>query len=54
MICRHFHIQGERIKIAVLIHEALHTAGMGEAPSDPDGMTAEEITEMVERACLLK
>ena len=54
MICRYFHVQGERIKVAVLIHEALHTAGMAEAPSDPAAMTAEEITEMVERACALR
>ena len=54
MICRYFHVQGEGIKVAVLIHEALHTAGMGEAPSDPVGMTAEEITEMVEKACYLR
>jgi hypothetical protein len=54
MICRYFHVQTERIKIGILIHEALHTAGMGEAPRDPDGMTAEQITEMVEKACYLK
>lgn len=55
MICRHFfHVQEARAKIAVLIHEALHTAGMGEAPANPDCMTAEEITAMVEKACLLK
>ena len=55
MICRHFfHMQDARTKMAVLIHEALHTAGMGEAPGHPDCMTAEEITAMVEKACLLR
>ncbi len=34
-----------------LIHEALHTAGLGEYPVDPDGMTPSEIDEMVRQAC---
>lgn len=55
MICRHFfRVQEARTKMAVLIHEALHTAGMGEAPANPDCMTAEEITAMVEKACRLR
>lgn len=51
MLCRRFHSLDEGGKVAVLIHEALHTAGMGEAPSDPAGMTSEAIHEMVEKAC---
>ena len=51
MICRQFFQLHRRTKTAVLIHEALHTAGMSEAPHDPDGMTPEEINEMVGVAC---
>ena len=54
MICRQFYQLHRRTKTAVLIHEALHTAGMSEAPHDPDGMTPEEINEMVEKACALR
>jgi hypothetical protein len=53
VICRHFHTLDQRTKEGVLIHEALHTAGMSEAPHDPHGETPEEITEIVERACSL-
>ncbi len=35
----------------VLIHEALHNAGMTEQPSDPDGPTPDEIDDMVVHAC---
>ena len=51
VVCEHFNTLPRRTKIAVLIHEALHNAGMSEAPVDPDGMTAEEISKMVEEAC---
>ena len=51
VVCEHFNTLHRRTKIAVLIHEALHNAGMSEAPVDPDGMTAEEISKMVEEAC---
>jgi hypothetical protein len=51
MLCRRFHSLDEGGKVAVLIHEALHTAGMGEAPSDPAGMTSEAINEMIQKAC---
>ena len=54
MICRQFFQLHRRTKTAVLIHEALHAAGMSEAPHDPDGMTPEEINEMVEEACALR
>ena len=53
MICSHFHRLHRRTKAAVLIHEALHSAGMTEAPLDPDAMTATEIETMVEDACSL-
>jgi hypothetical protein len=51
VICSHFHTLDRRTKAAVLIHEALHTAGLREAPVDPDAMTAAEIEAMVEEAC---
>lgn len=35
----------------VLIHEALHGAGLSERPFDPDGLTPDEIDEMVAHAC---
>jgi hypothetical protein len=37
----------------ILIHEALHHAGMSEAPFDPQAPTAREITRMVKRSCAL-
>ena len=53
VVCEHFRTLHRRTKSAILIHEALHTAGMSEAPVDPAGKTTEEITEMVEEACSL-
>lgn len=35
----------------VLIHEALHNAGLRERPHYPDGPTADEIDQMVEQQC---
>jgi hypothetical protein len=35
----------------ILIHEALHHAGLTEFPSDPDGMTSHAITKMIKRKC---
>jgi hypothetical protein len=35
----------------VLLHEALHTAGLGEAPHPPGAQTAREIDRMVRRSC---
>ena len=37
----------------VLIHEALHRAGMSEWPLDPEGKTSAEINLMVQRSCNL-
>jgi hypothetical protein len=51
VVCRHFQRLDRRVQSAVLIHEALHTAGLSEAPLDPDAMTAVEIESMVEEAC---
>jgi hypothetical protein len=53
VLCQHFNTLPRRTKTAILIHEALHTAGLDEAPHDPDGQTSREITQMVEKACSL-
>jgi len=37
----------------VLIHEALHRAGLNEWPPDPNGLTSAEINLMVQRSCNL-
>jgi hypothetical protein len=51
VVCTHFQRLDRRVQSAVLIHEALHTAGLSEAPLDPEAMTAAEIQFMVEEAC---
>jgi len=38
---------------AILIHEALHQAGLPERPPTPDAMSSLEITRMVESNCAL-
>ncbi len=35
----------------LLIHEALHQAGLNERPHDPDGLTPHQIDRMVGKAC---
>ncbi len=35
----------------IVVHEALHFAGMTEYPGDPNGPTSFEINRMVRRAC---
>jgi hypothetical protein len=50
-LCRHFgRVSTETAAVAV-IHEALHHAGLTEAPHDRLAMSSIEITEMVEDAC---
>jgi len=50
-ICRGFGWLTEKDAATVLIHEALHGAGLGEQPSDPEGLTPEEIDERVKKKC---
>ncbi len=38
---------------AILLHEALHLAGLGEWPYDPEAPTSKEITELVRSRCRL-
>lgn len=50
-ICGGFGWLTEKDAAKVLIHEALHGAGIGEQPSDPKGLTPEEIDDMVKKKC---
>ena len=50
-ICGGFGWLTEKDAAKVLIHEALHGAGLGEQPSDPDGPTVDEIDKMVKKKC---
>ncbi|MCP3960649.1 MAG: hypothetical protein GY719_22630 [bacterium] len=35
----------------ILLHEALHSAGVDEQPHDPDALTSSQITQLVARTC---
>jgi len=37
----------------ILIHEALHSAGLSEKPADPNGLTPQQINRLVEVGCSL-
>ncbi len=50
-LCGSFSKHSRRNQAALLIHEALHTAGLSEKPIDPNGMTPHEITQRVKLAC---
>ncbi len=39
------------VRAVVLLHEALHTAGVGQHPVHPGGMTPRQIDAMVGRSC---
>lgn len=52
-ICATFARLSRNAKATILIHEALHTAGMSESPQDPAAPTAREITLSVKSACAL-
>jgi len=50
-LCRRFsHLSDERAA-TVLLHEALHHAGMDEWPHDPDGLAPRKIDKLVEESC---
>jgi hypothetical protein len=50
-VCRNFqHLSDERAAL-VLIHEALHHAGLTEYPQDPEAMTSARINRMVDKSC---
>lgn len=50
-LCPGFARLVDRRAAITLIHEALHYAGLGEKPLDPDGLTSDQITRLVTRAC---
>jgi hypothetical protein len=52
-LCYHFKVLSQNDKAAILIHEALHAAGLTERPHDPEAPTSREITAMVKGACAL-
>jgi hypothetical protein len=52
-LCYQFKILSQNDKAAILIHEALHAAGLSERPHDPEAPTSREITAMVKSACAL-
>jgi hypothetical protein len=50
-ICRKYWRLSDKKAAMVVIHEALHHAGLTERPRDPDGMTAAAINQMVSERC---
>jgi len=50
-VCRRFADLTDYRAAMVVIHEALHYAGLTEAPLDPNGMRSREISSMVAKAC---
>ena len=50
-ICRKFWRLTDKQAAMVVIHEALHHAGLGEKPSDPNGMSVAAINRMVTKRC---
>lgn len=50
-LCRRFSRLSDRRGALVLIHEALHRAGMGEWPQDPDALASSAINDLVANAC---
>jgi hypothetical protein len=52
-LCRKFSRISEKKGSMILIHEALHHAGMGEFPQDSSALTSVAINNLVEEACAL-
>ena len=50
-VCRRFGQLNDRRAAKVLLHEALHHAGLDERPHDPDGLPPAAIDELVADAC---
>jgi len=50
-ICREFWRLPDKRAAMVVLHEALHHAGLTERPRDPEGMTAAAISRMVTDRC---
>ncbi len=50
-VCRDFWRLTDREAAMIIIHEALHHAGLPERPRDPDAMTSTAINKMVAKNC---
>ena len=50
-VCRQFSKLSDTQAAMIIIHEALHHAGLTEHPQDPDGMTSAVINQMVMKQC---
>jgi hypothetical protein len=50
-LCDQFHSLTDDHAALVLVHEALHHAGLTESPADPSGKSSSAINEMVRKAC---
>jgi hypothetical protein len=50
-LCRKFSRLSDNKAAMIIIHEALHHAGLTERPKDPKGMTAAAINRMVSKRC---
>ena len=50
-LCKRFAGLGSERAAVVLIHEALHYAGLSEKPRDPQGLDPKDIDRMVRKAC---
>lgn len=49
-LCDHLTVLSQNDKVAILIHEALHAAGLGEAPYHLEAPTSSELTRIVKMA----
>ena len=52
-LCPSFGDLSSKQAAVVLIHEALHHAGLTEQPADPLGMTPDQRNQLVEASCRL-
>ncbi len=52
-LCRRFSGLPVEEAATILIHEAMHRAGMSEAPLDANALTGDEISSIVRRSCFL-
>ena len=51
MVCKELGHASRKMAAVVLLHEALHYAGLREQPKDPSAMTASEINGLVMERC---
>jgi hypothetical protein len=50
-LCEGFGRQAREAAAMILIHEALHHAGLGEWPHDPDALRSTQINRLVRKSC---